>query len=331
MIIEPIYLLYGAIFLAALLLVEGLYLLYLDTRGGSSAVNRRMSMLATGKDSQQVFEHLRRKPTDRAERLGIFGGWFVRFDRLIAQSGLTISTGRMLLIMVGLMLSCFLFLLYFTNAGTLPSEPAAIAGWVLLSVLAGLLAPIVYLRTLRSKRIAKFGEQLPDALDIMVRSLQAGHPISAAISLVAKEMSDPIGTEFGIAVDEMTYGLDLREALQNMGRRIEIQDFEYVVVSINIQHETGGNLAEVLNNLSVVIRDRFRMFKKIRALSSEGRLSAVVLSFLPFAVGAIIFTGNPGFYLNVADDPLFLPMMGGALGLMLVGIFIMYRMVNFRV
>jgi tight adherence protein B len=165
----------------------------------------------------------------------------------------------------------------------------------------------------------------------MVRSLQAGHPISAAISLVSKEMGDPIGTEFGIAVDEMTYGLDMREALYNMGRRIEIQDFQYVVVSINIQHETGGNLAEVLRNLSTVIRDRFRMFKKIRALSSEGRLSAIVLSFLPFAVGAIIFTGNPGFYLNVADDPLFLPMMAAALGLMLAGIFIMYRMVNFRV
>jgi tight adherence protein B len=237
----------------------------------------------------------------------------------------------MLLIMLGLMLACFLFLLYFTNAGTLPGQPAAIVGWVLLSLLAGVLVPIVYLNYLRSNRIKQFSEQLPDALDIMVRSLQAGHPISAAIGLVSKEMNDPIGTEFGIAVDEMTYGLDMREALYNMGRRIEIQDFEYVVVSINIQHDTGGNLAEVLNKLSMVIRDRFRMFKKIRALSSEGRLSAVVLSFLPFGVGAIIFTGNPGFYLNVADDPLFLPMMGGALGLMLVGIFIMYRMVNFRV
>ena len=139
------------------------------------------------------------------------------------------------------------------------------------------------------------------------------------------------GARVGIAVDEMTYGLDMREALQNMGRRIEVQDFQYVVVAINIQHETGGNLAEVLRNLSTVIRDRFRMFKKIKALSSEGRLSAIVLSFLPFAVGALIFTGNPGFYLDVADDPLFLPMMGAALGLMLAGIYVMYRMVNFRV
>ncbi len=331
MIIEPIYLLYGAIFLAALLLVEGLYLLYLDTHGGARAVNRRMSMLATGKDSQQVFEHLRRKPTSHAEQFGIFGVWFIRFDRLIAQSGLTISTGRMLLIMAGLMVTCFLFMLYFTNSGTLPSEPAALFGWLLLSIIVGVLAPIVYLRSLRSKRIKLFSEQLPDALDIMVRSLQAGHPISAAIGLVSKEMGDPMGTEFGIAVDEMTYGLDMREALQNMSRRIEVQDFQYVVVSINIQHETGGNLAEVLRNLSTVIRDRFRMFKKIKALSSEGRLSAVVLSFLPFAVGALIFTGNPNFYLRVLHDPLFLPLMGAALGLMLAGIYIMYRMVNFRV
>ena len=331
MIIEPVFLLYGAIFLAALLLVEGLYLLYQDTRGGGSAVNRRMRMLATGKDGQEVFQHLRRKPTSRAEHLGILGAWFVRFDRLIAQSGLSIGTGHMILCMAGLTVACFLFMLYFVNSGTLPREPAAVGGLTLLCLMVGFLVPIVYLMSRKATRLRKFSEQLPDALDIMVRSLQAGHPISAAISLVCKEMEDPIGTEFGIAVDEMTYGLAIHEALENMGRRIEVQDFQYVVVSINIQHETGGNLAEVLRNLSKVIRDRFRMFKKVRALSSEGRLSAVVLSFLPFAVGALIFVGNPDFYLGVIDDPMFLPIMGGALGLMFVGIFIMYRMVNFRV
>lgn len=329
--IEPIYLLYGAIFLAALLLVEGLYLLYQDTRGGAGSVNRRMSMLATGRDSQEVFERLRRRPMSRAERFGAIGDLAIRFDRLIAQSGLTITTGRMALIMVGLTVSIFLLLLYFVSSGALPDDPAAMAGWVLVSLVFGTICPIYYLKSLKATRIKKFSEQLPDALDIMVRSLQAGHPISAAVGLVSKEMADPMGTEFGIAVDEMTYGLDMREALENMGRRVEVHDFQYVVVSINIQHETGGNLAEVLHNLSMVIRDRFRMFKKIRALSSEGRMSAVVLSFLPFAVGAVIFAGNPNFYLKVADDPLFMPMMGGALGLMLAGIYIMYRMVNFRV
>lgn len=331
MTIEPIYLLYGAIFLAALLLVEGLYLLYQDTRGGAGAVNRRMSMLATGRDSMEVFERLRRKPMSRAERLGMIGALAIRFDRLIAQSGLTMTTGRMLLVMAGLTVGVFMLLLYFVSSGSLPDQPSAILGWTFLSIVVGIGGPIYYLKSLKASRIKKFSEQLPDALDIMVRSLQAGHPISAAVGLVSKEMSDPMGTEFGIAVDEMTYGLDMREALENMGRRIELHDFQYVVVSINIQHETGGNLAEVLSNLSMVIRDRFRMFKKIRALSSEGRMSAVVLSFLPFAVGALIFTGNPQFYLQVSDDPLFLPMLSGAFGLMIVGIYIMYRMVNFRV
>jgi len=331
MSIEPIYLLYGAIFLAALLLVEGLYLLYQDTRGTTGAVNRRMSMLATGRDSQEVFERLRRKPMSRAERFGYFGTLAMRFDRLIAQSGLTITTGRMILIMLGITAAIYLVMFYFVSSGKLPDDPAALAGSLLLPLLLGVGGPIYYLKGLKVKRIKRFSEQLPDALDIMVRSLQAGHPISAAVSLVSKEMPDPMGTEFGIAVDEMTYGLDMREALENMGRRIELQDFQYVVVSINIQHETGGNLAEVLHNLSMVIRDRFRMFKKIRALSSEGRMSAVVLSFLPFAVGALIFAGNPNFYLRVVDDPLFMPMMGGACGLMLAGIYIMYRMVNFRV
>ncbi len=194
MIIEPVFLLYGAIFLAALLLVEGLYLLYQDTRGGGSAVNRRMRMLATGKDGQEVFQHLRRKPTSRAEQLGILFAWFVRFDRLIAKSGLTISAGRMVMYMAGLTLACFLFMVYFVNSGTLPGDPAAVAGWMLLSLMVGVLVPIVYIMSLKATRLRKFSEQLPDALDIMVRSLQAGHPISAAISLVCKEMEDPIGT-----------------------------------------------------------------------------------------------------------------------------------------
>ena len=331
MIIEPIFLLYGAIFLAALLLVEGLYLIYQDARGGSNAINRRLSMLASGKDSQDVFQRLRRKQTSRAAQFGILGSWFVRLDRLIAQSGLTIGTGRLLVYMAGLALSCFLGLMYFANSGTLPHDPASLAGWLLLSFIVGILVPIVYVNSLKAARLKKFSEQLPDALDIMVRSLEAGHPISASIGLVSKEMPDPIGTEFGLAVDEMTYGLGMHEALENMGRRLEVQDLQYVVVSIKIQNETGGNLAEVLRNLSSVIRDRFRMFKKIRALSSEGRLSAIVLTFLPFGVGAVIFTGNPGYYLSVVDDPLFWPLMAGALGLMLAGIYVMYRMVNFRV
>jgi tight adherence protein B len=200
-----------------------------------------------------------------------------------------------------------------------------------VSLGAGIGGPIAFLYYKKAGRLKTFAEQLPDALDIMVRSLQAGHPISAAMTLVTKEMPDPIGTEFGIAVDEMTYGLELREALANLGERVDVEDYQYVVVSINIQHETGGNLAEVLHGLSTVIRARFRMFKKIKALSAEGRLSAKILAILPIGFAALTFSNKPHYYINAADDPLFWPLVGVALGLELVGVYIMYKLVNFRV
>ncbi|HMB76971.1 MAG TPA: type II secretion system F family protein, partial [Kiloniellaceae bacterium] len=151
------------------------------------------------------------------------------------------------------------------------------------------------------------------------------------LRLVTEEMPDPVGSEFGIAVDEMTYGLELRHALENMGERIGQSDFKYVVVAINIQHETGGNLAEVLSNLSSIIRARFRMFQKIKALSAEGRMSAWVLSILPIVVLLLLSILNPAYYTAVMDDPLFWPVAGVALGLMTFAIYLMYRMVNFRV
>ncbi len=331
MVIESIYLLYGAIFLATLLLVEGLYLVYTDSRVSRKAVNRRMGMLSSGTDSRKVFELLRRKPVQRAYFIGSFGRAYVRLDNLISQSGLLISTGRIMVLMAGLIGAAFMFFLYFLSAVAIPIGIGVMFFSVIAALLAGVGLPILYLKHRKSERIKKFSEQLPDALDIMVRSLQAGHPISSAIGLVTKEMPDPIGTEFGIAVDEMTYGLDLHDAMLNMGQRMEVQDFQYVVVTINIQRETGGNLAEVLQNLSAVIRERFRMFKKIKALSSEGRISAIILSATPFATGAVILIASPTFYLEVAGDPLFLPFMLGALGLMLTGIYVMFRMVNFRV
>lgn len=331
MTIDSIYILYGAIFLAVMLLIEGLYLLYRDSRGGRDAVNRRMMMLASGKNARSVFETLRRKDLGGDGRIRSLADVFIWLDRLIAQSGWTISTSRMFLLMLGLTVATFVLFMYFVSGGKLPSTPGMIVLSVLMSLAAGLILPIVYLKTLRNKRLKKFAEQLPDALDIIVRCLQAGHPVNAAIGLVSREMADPIGTEFGIAVDEIAYGSALRDALDNMASRIDLQDFQYLVVTINIQADTGGNLAEVLENLSRVIRDRFRMFQKIRGLSSEARLSAIILSFLPFLVGAMIFLGRPDYYLKVADDPLFLPSLGAIAGLLLLGIYIMYRMVNFRV
>jgi tight adherence protein B len=161
--------------------------------------------------------------------------------------------------------------------------------------------------------------------------MKAGHPVPTALGLVAREMPDPIGTEFGLAVDEMTYGLNLDEALLNMGRRVGSPDLKFMVVAVMIQLEVGGNLAEVLSGLSRIIRERFRMRAKARALSAEGRFSAWVLTLLPFVMMLIISAMRPGYYSEVMDDPIFWPAFGGGFALMAVGSVVMYKLVNFRV
>ena len=331
MTFDTIYILYGAIFLAALLLVEGLYYLRADGRGGRDAVNRRMQMLQAGATTREVFESLRRKPRESLGMFGPFTNLSGKLDDLIEQSGVNVSITRIIGMMGAVAMITLFAIILFTSGRAIAGNAVGTLTTFIFSLGVGIAAPIVFLQIKKSKRLKSFAEQLPDALDIMVRSLQAGHPVSAALSLVTKEMPDPIGSEFGIAVDEMTYGLELREALSNLGDRVDVEDYQYVVVSINIQHETGGNLAEVLNGLSTVIRARFRMFKKIHAISAEGRLSAKILALMPFGFGAFVFSSKPNYYINAADDPLFWPLVGVALGLELMGIYIMYKLVNFRV
>lgn len=328
---DTAYLIYGAIFFGALLLVEGVYFMILDNSPGRRKANRRMAMLASGKDSRDVYELLAHKKNVVSKSflsMNWITGWL---DNLIIPTGLLIKAKQMLSIMAALFcISLAAYLIAFGGSNWANTASTLFIAF-LVATFAGVVLPVAYLRWKRSSRLKLFGEQLPDALDVMVRSLRAGHPISSAMGLVTTEMLDPIGTEFGIATDEMTYGLDLREALENLGNRVELEDFRYVVVAINIQHETGGNLAEVLASLASVIRDRFRLFRKVRALSGEGRVSAWILSFLPIITIGGIFISNPAFYLDVADDPIFIIGGIGSIALMFTGIFIMYRMVNFRV
>lgn len=325
------YLLYGGIFLAALLLIEGLYFLHADSRGGREAVNRRMRMIEGGATTREVFETLRRSRREKATFLGPLGDLGTWLDDQIQQAGLTVSLTRICVMMMALTVGIFISILLLTKGAVAFAGLGGFVSVLIVSAALGVALPILYLRYLGSKRLQLFAEQLPDALDVMVRSLHAGHPISAAMSLVTKEMPDPIGSEFGVAVDEMTYGLDLRDALGNLGERVDVEDFRYVIVAINIQHDTGGNLAEVLDGLSKVIRARFNMFKKIRALSAEGRLSAKILAIMPFLFGGFVYFSKPGYYDHVAGDPLFFSFLGVAFVLELFGIYVMYRLVNFRV
>lgn len=314
--IDNLTLFYGAVFLAGLLAVEGIYFFFFRSRrSGNLEINRRLRMQARNTDGREILDELRK--VTRGGK-GIVG--FI--DGRIARAGKNYSVSRLV---VAMCMVGFLMFLLFTIVLPIPPLPALIFG-----ALAGAGLPMLYLKKKAKERTNKFSEQLPDALDTMSRSLRAGHPFTSALNLASQDLVDPMGTELGIVVDEMTYGLDLNAALESLRNRVHLQDLDYMVVAITIQHETGGNLAEVLANLSKVIRDRFRMFQKIKALSAEGRLSAWVISILPFFVALIVHVINPSYFGQYLNDATFHKMIAGGLFGIMLGAITMFRMVNFR-
>lgn len=321
MAFDPVFLVYGVVFIGVLLLVEGAYYLILDLREGEGRqINRRLRLLAQGGDSRSVLVKLRRRG---AQEGGVAARLLPSLDRLLEDAGITVPTGRVTLLM-GLTFAIL-----------------ALGGFVLLrwplwkaltpALLFSTALPVLVFYRLGRLRQERLAVQLPEAIDMIVRGLRAGHPVSSAISLVAREMPDPIGTEFGIVFDEMTYGLDLRDALENMSRRTRVDDLRYLVVSVRIQYGTGGNLAEVLGALATVIRERSRMKMRVRALSAEGRLSAWVLSLMPFGVAGAIVLLNPEYYINVKDDPWFPRLMLAGVGGTALGALVIRKLVNFRI
>jgi len=180
-------------------------------------------------------------------------------------------------------------------------------GYFIFGCLAGLavaVLPIIFLVGKRNSRMDKFEEQLPEALDVIVRALKAGYPFSQTLKLVSNEMDDPIASEFYLASAELNYGYDTRIALLNLLDRMPSVNMMAVVTSVSIQNETGGNLAEVLTNISAVIRGRFRLRRKVKTLSAEGRLSAWVLILIPFVLIAALQLTNPTYFPMIFEDPL---------------------------
>lgn len=317
-----LYMIYAGVFIGVLLAVEGLfYFLRSMSDGHERNVNRRMRMLSKSRDGRLTLQKLRREEQgDFSKRLASV---IPSLENLIASSGLMITTTR-LFVMMGIT-ACAVFAA-FRLFVILPTASA-----MFIALVAGFALPYLYLVFLREQRLKKFVTQLPDAMELMVRSLSAGHPVPVAMEMVAKEMPDPIGTEFGMAIDEMTYGLEFENALQNMLVRIPNLDLRMLVIAINIQRSTGGNLSEILQNLSNVIRSRFTMVAKVKAASAEGRMSGIFVGSLPAILGVFVHTLNPDYFGAVWDDPWFMPMMGLMVGLLATGAFTIWRMVNFKV
>jgi len=270
--------------LAAVLFFEGVYLLFFTTRSYRKNINRRLKLMDGQPDREAMLVQLRRERG--LSQSGDYRLPLVSLNRLILQSGLSFGVGK-LAIYVGVG-ALFVF-------SGLMSMRGDVAEALMAAVLCCTALPYLTLRIMRGRRQKRFGAQFPDALDIIVRSLRAGHPVPIAIGLVAREMPDPIGTEFGIVADEITYGADLETGMRNLYYRVGQEDLPLFVTAVAIQSSTGGNLGEILENLSAVIRERFKMRRKIRALAAEGRASAMILSSLPIVMFLIVQVITPEF------------------------------------
>jgi tight adherence protein B len=255
----------------------------------------------------------------------------LRVERLVAASRINAPLSRVLLILIALPVFLFVALSFLSVALTGSLGIGRTIMVAVVSTLVGTFLPIVVLQTRAARVRKKMQEQFPVALDVFVRGLRAGHPIAAALDLLTVEMPDPMGSEFGIVVDEVTYGADLRDALQAMAERWDLEEMRMLVVSLAVQSETGGNLAEILENLSTVIRDRASMMMKVRALSSEGRMTGTMLTILPVLAFVTLFLFNPAFYLEVADDAAFLPSFGLLILMYAIGFITIRRMVDLKV
>jgi tight adherence protein B len=317
---DPIYLIYVLVAASAGLFAEGIYLLCFTGASYRNNVNRRLKLQKGQPDRESILIQLRRE-----RGLTSSGGYSlksVNLNQLVLQSGLTVGFGRLVTFVVLGALMAF---------GAVMILRGNLMQAFLVALFAGFVAPILVLRYLRNRRHKKFGAQFPDALDMIVRSLRAGHPVPIAISMVSREMRDPIGSEFGILADEITYGSDLETGLRNLYFRVGQDDLPLFVTAVAIQGTTGGNLGEILHNLSTVIRERFKMRRKIRALAAEARASALILSSLPVMIFAAIQFVTPEFYASVWDEDLTKKALAAAGAWMMVGNFIMYRLVNFKI
>ena len=177
----------------------------------------------------------------------------------------------------------------------------------------------------------KFQGQLPEALDLIARALKAGQALSGALKMVADEMDDPIGHEFDKALNEINFGVGVSEALKNLANRVDCLDLKFFIIAVVIQRETGGNLAEILENIARIIRERFKLHGRIRILAAEGKLSAIILTGLPFMAAFVLFFASPTYIQILAGDPLGRVLAGVGISLMILGIFSMKRMIAIKV
>ena len=315
-----------AIFIAVILIMLGI-ILFIRGRWGSEAtrVRKKLKGLSTETYTKQTID-LRRKVIPLSEvawlnQLLQSIPLLSNINRKLRQSGLKVPLGVFVLTSLLLAFTGFFITSYLMNSNLIPIVLA-----VILSII-----PYFYITMKRNSRLKRFGRQLPDALDLLARAVKAGHAFSGGLQMVADEFDDPIGGEFGQALDEINFGVGVKDAMTNLTERVDSMDLKFFVVAISIQLETGGNLAEILENSAHLIRERFKLFGRIKTLTAEGKLSAIILIAIPFFVGLAISFTNPDYINILFDDPIGRILVGTSLFMMFIGVMAMKKIIAIKV
>ena len=309
-------LIYILIFVAVIVLVEGLYLtVFGKSISLNNRVSRRLQLLEKSGNREQVLEQLRKEMGQHLKARGI--PLYSILASKAQKANIAFTPQQLIMIMVGLSVFSFLGLTIGTEAD------AAVR--VLIAVAMGVGGVYVWVSRKAKQRMDLMEEQLPDAVELMVRSLRVGHPFSSAVAIVSKEVADPLGTEFGIIADEAAYGRDVSESLKEFAERMDSQDLRFLAVAVTIQQTSGGNLAEILDGLAKVIRARFKLFRRVRAITAEAKWSGMFLSAFPIVALVMINVIQPGYYDDVKESPMFIPMA------LVVGVFLVINVIFMKV
>ncbi|MEH6644818.1 type II secretion system F family protein [Sulfitobacter sp.] len=311
---EPI--IYGLIFIGVLVLVEGLYLVaFGKSISLNSKVNRRLEMLEKGERREEVLDKLRKEMQQHMKARTI--PLYSLLSEKAQKAAIAFTPQQLLMVMAAASVIIFMGL----TIGTATETPVRLV----MSVGMGIGGVFMWISMKANKRMSMIEEQLPDAVELMVRSLRVGHPFTNAISIVSKEIQDPLASEFGVIADEAAYGRDIGEALKDMAERLDMQDMRFLAVAVTIQQQSGGNLAEILAGLAKVIRARFRLFRKVKAITAEAKWSGKFLSGFPVMALIFINVAKPGYYDEVKETPYFIP------ACFFVGIFLGINLLVMRV
>ena len=315
-------LIYILIFIAVVVIVEGIYLtVFGKSISLNSRLSRRLTLLEKNANRKEVLEQLRKEMNQHLNARNI--PLYSMLAKKAQRANIAFSPQALVGIMALVSILAFFMLTIFTAAVPVVR--------VILGIVFGVFGVYTWVHRKAKQRMDLLEEQLPDAVELMVRSLRVGHPFSTAIGVVAKEVPDPLGSEFGVIADEAAYGRDITESLKAFAERMDSQDLRFLAVAVSIQQQSGGNLAEILDGLAKVIRARFKLFRRVKAITAEAKWSGMFLSAFPIVALLMILVIKPDYYDGVRETPAFIPAALFVLVFLIINIIFMKVMTNIKV